>query len=313
LVTIWDATDSSTRRATTEHITSDTDPRFLDSVSEVHRLDANPAHPLVAAADYPELGAGGAFTAIVWDTDTGEQVFAVRHDDPVSDVAWSGDGELLASSDLGGVIRVVDRSGTEVAVLRDEQDRPIEVLQFSPDGRHIIATTRTEQAGHVSIWDWERSEVVHVIEDHRFPQAFAFDADGGRVVIADGEGYAAVWDTASWTQLTTFTGHAGPVEAVDVAPDGRSVATAGAAGTVRLWDMATGAERLTLEGHGGIVWDLAFSPDGTRLASVGDDGQVRVWALDVDDLIGIAKDKLTRGLTDAECREYLHVDECPAE
>lgn len=101
--------------------------------------------------------------------------------------------------------------------------------------------------------------------------------------------------------------------AVDVAPDGRTVATAGAAGTVRIWDMATGAERLTLEGHGGIVWGIAFSPDGTRLASAGDDGQVRVWALDTDDLIKIARSKLTRSLTDAECREYLRVDECPAE
>ncbi|CAN5915355.1 hypothetical protein BH23ACT10_BH23ACT10_06220 [soil metagenome] len=27
--------------------------------------------------------------------------------------------------------------------------------------------------------------------------------------------------------------------------------------------------------------------------------------------IAIARDKLTRDLTDAECREYLHVDACP--
>ena len=42
-----------------------------------------------------------------------------------------------------------------------------------------------------------------------------------------------------------------------------------------------------------------------ELASVDEDGLVRVWALDLDDLITIAKDRLTRTLTDAECRQYL--------
>jgi hypothetical protein len=37
-----------------------------------------------------------------------------------------------------------------------------------------------------------------------------------------------------------------------------------------------------------------------------------VWALDLDDLIAIAHDKLTRELSDEECRQYLHVDACPS-
>jgi hypothetical protein len=37
-----------------------------------------------------------------------------------------------------------------------------------------------------------------------------------------------------------------------------------------------------------------------------------VWALDLDDLIAIAAAELTRGLTDDECRQYLHQPEgCP--
>ena len=68
-----------------------------------------------------------------------------------------------------------------------------------------------------------------------------------------------------------------------------------------------------LPGHDVESASAAFSGDGTLLWSAGGDGVTRVWALDVDDLIGIAEDKLTRGLADAECREYLHVDECPAE
>jgi hypothetical protein len=44
--------------------------------------------------------------------------------------------------------------------------------------------------------------------------------------------------------------------------------------------------------------------------SVESDGVVRVWALDLGELIAIAKDELTRGLTDEDCRQYLHQPSC---
>jgi hypothetical protein len=38
---------------------------------------------------------------------------------------------------------------------------------------------------------------------------------------------------------------------------------------------------------------------------------VRIWALDLDDLITMANERLTRSLSDDECRQYLHVERCP--
>jgi len=58
------------------------------------------------------------------------------------------------------------------------------------------------------------------------------------------------------------------------------------------------------------VFGLAFSPDGTKLATESADGTARVWALDLDDLMEIARDQVTRSLTDEECRQYLHLDRC---
>jgi WD40 repeat protein len=84
----------------------------------------------------------------------------------------------------------------------------------------------------------------------------------------------------------------------------------GSADEVRLFDAGSGAELQVLP-HRGVfeVGKLVFSPDGSMLASSADDG-IRVWALDIDDLLEIARRNVTRSLSDEECRQYFHVAAC---
>jgi hypothetical protein len=56
---------------------------------------------------------------------------------------------------------------------------------------------------------------------------------------------------------------------------------------------------------------VAFSPDGTRLAAQSAEGIVRIYATQPEDLIEIARSRLTRWFTPEECRQYLHTESCP--
>jgi hypothetical protein len=76
-----------------------------------------------------------------------------------------------------------------------------------------------------------------------------------------------------------------------------------------LWNSRTLRPILTLAT--GAEGKIAFSPHGRRLAFTAVDGTVRVLALDVGDLIRLARARLTRSWTPDECRTYLHVDTCP--
>jgi WD40 repeat protein len=80
-----------------------------------------------------------------------------------------------------------------------------------------------------------------------------------------------------------------------------------------VWEAETGQELVTLTGHTGVVSGVAFSPDGTRLATASRDGTMRVYALRLEDLIALAKSRVTRSLTTEECQQYLHVEACPGD
>jgi hypothetical protein len=63
------------------------------------------------------------------------------------------------------------------------------------------------------------------------------------------------------------------------------------------------------------VGRIAFSPDGSMLVgqspeALGGAGLVHVWTLDVDRLLQIAREELTRTITAEVCRRFLRLDHC---
>ena len=81
----------------------------------------------------------------------------------------------------------------------------------------------------------------------------------------------------------------------------------------RLWEAATGNGVLTLPGSLGGVTDVAFNPrdGGASLAVTSTDGAVRVFLLRLPDLLALARSRVTRELSTAECQTYLHLPDCP--
>jgi len=55
---------------------------------------------------------------------------------------------------------------------------------------------------------------------------------------------------------------------------------------------------------------VAFSPDGRHLAT-GGDFAVHIYLVHLDELISLARSRVTRSLTRDECQRYLHVEQCP--
>lgn len=253
------------------------------------------------------LAAAVGDTVRTWDLRSRRDGYSTHIGGGVVRLAWAPGGAHLATAGGDGVIRILDRTGRLVSDLFDDPGYGLTDVSFSPDGR-IVAGARVSAgrpgvgAEQVTLWDWGRRKIVRTLPGGAF--SIAFSRDGRRLATAPLEGPVSIRSVRDGRPVAQLVGHTGAVNDVVFAPDDSLVATASSDGTVRIWDPVSGRQALVLRGHEGEVWDLAFSPDGSKLASAGPEGLVRVWALDLADLIAIARRRVTRSLTPSECRQY---------
>jgi basic membrane protein A len=138
----------------------------------------------------------------------------------------------------------------------------------------------------------------------------AFNPHGDNLALAGNDGTVSFWQLGDDLPRLTIRGHSAPVMSVAFSPDGSRIATASQDGSARLWEAATGQELLLLNPQGGLgLVDVAFNPDGKMLATSAGDA-VRVYLLEIDDLVGLAEARLSRGFTNEECLRFLPVSRC---
>jgi WD40 repeat protein/energy-coupling factor transporter ATP-binding protein EcfA2 len=255
--------------------------------------------------------ATGSFdsTAKLWDAETGAEVTTLTgHDGRIGTVAFSPDGRWLATGGDSVMVRVWDaRTGAEQHVLYAHEFATFG-LAFSADGT-LLATAGQDGA---KLWDVATGEELAFFTEHGgFVWYVAFSPDGRLLATASADDTVRLWAVPTGEERATLRGHIDSVEHVAFSPDGLRLATASADATVRLWDATTGQRLLTFSGHTGGIWHVAFSPDGAWLATASADGTAKIYPLEIDQLIARAQARLTRTLTQEECRQYLHLEKCP--
>lgn len=282
---------------------------------EVARLVAGtPKRSTIAFSPDGSLLASGsdmARSVAVWEVSSGDLRYTLGHEtDFVRGVAFSPDGELVATAGHDGSSRLWDvETGDLLAVLERDADNLVAVA-FDATGDRLATAG---DAGVVTVWDTGSRRRIMVIDDHdAFLNGVTFGPDD-TLVTGGSDGTARVYSLRTGSEVLRLRGHSGPVNLIAFSPDGRLIATSSDDRATRLWDRRTGHEVLALTGHELTVFGVAFSPDGRFLATASADGTTVVHLLDVDELVDLARARVTRSLTADECRQYLHVARCPTD
>jgi WD40 repeat protein/energy-coupling factor transporter ATP-binding protein EcfA2 len=250
----------------------------------------------------------------LWDPAAGKLLksFAINmtstargHTGWVLDMDFSPDGTRLATAGADGYAYVWDlASGNALLSLMGHESYVMDIA-YSPDGK-LLATGSWD--GTARLWDAQSGQLLRTL----YGKAGAvyevdFSPDGKRLVTANRDKKAIVWDVQTGEQLLTLSGQGNAVMHVDYSPDGSRIATGTEDNIATVWDASSGEAILSIPGTG-----VQFSPDGKGLMVISADYVARGYYLDTKDLIALARSRLIRGLTTAECKKYLHVEACPA-
>jgi WD40 repeat protein len=281
-----------------------------DFKGELGSIEFSPDQTQLVTSDY-------SGTVKVWNADTGKlRLSFLAHDIPGDiDADFSPDGKTIGSGGSDGIVRLWDAKSGQLIRSLEGHTNVISRVAFSPDGK-LIASASWD--GTAKVWQVSSGQLLLTLTtDAGQVRSVDFSPDGKLLATTHENGTAAIWIVSTESQLQEderplhkLTGHSNTIFEATFSPDGRQIATSGFDGTIRLWDVDSGRELLVLaENTGGP--DMDFSPDGRFLVLAGGDGTARVFILSIDDLIDLAKSRLTRTLTTEECQKYLHQDTCP--
>lgn len=215
---------------------------------------------------------------------------------------------MIATTGADATVRIFDTSTRrQLRVLRGHSPRRggfgTYPVAWSPDGARLLSMA----ADGTRIWNARTGQQLLALPPFGGPGASAvWGPDGGQVLLESGLGPDAR-DASTGKRLRTLEAGAASSD-MEFSRDGSRLAntTVDERGfALRLWDWPAGVETLNLRDSG---FRVALSPDGRLVATVRPRQPVpfvHVWALDPELLLRIARSRVTRSLTEEECRRYL--------
>ena len=262
---IASASDNSTIKLW--NLQNDTETTLRGHSRKIHSVAFSPdGQRLVSGSD--------DWTCRLWDVEAGTHIATLEHivdrnRSPVTEVAFSPDGELLATA---GVDVKLWEVSTQNEIETLQHSEWVVALAFSPNGE-LLATG--DNQGRVKVWSIQERKVIAQLDgDTVRVDTLVFSPDGRTLASAGYHGLIKLWAVSDWALLGTLQNR-GTAYTLDFSPDGQVLASTGHS-AVTLWSVESGEEITTLTGHSGWVFGVAFSPDGKTLASGGDEGVVRV-------------------------------------
>ena len=201
------------------------------------------------------------------------------HQGKVTDVAFSPQGTLLASSSWDGLVRIWRLNDRPLKPI-DLKGVAIESIAFHINGRTLACG---DVRGRVTLWNAEDAKQTGEfwVDPERAEgtvriSSLVFSPNGKRLFAGTDTRQIVSWNVDNEERRILPTLHRRAINSIDISPDGRYLVSGSNDQSAALWDVQT-SEQIFYLVHEDAVLGVAFSPDGRSVATACADGQVRVF------------------------------------
>jgi WD40 repeat protein len=228
---------------------------------------------ILIAAGVQETTGGGQFTSAVhiWRISDGQLVqsftgYAIGGvtNTGVTSVAFSPDGQYLASGSKDQSVKVWRMSNGTLVSSRSDHTQQVNAVAFSPNGQWLASGSNDDTAKLYRTSDWG---LVQTFTGHTNDVlSVGFSRDSKRLATGSWDGTVRLWNLANASRPLSLM-HGSNLFCVAFSPDGKLLASGANDHGIKLWDPKRGVLVDTLLGHSAPVLTLAFTPDSQILAS----------------------------------------------
>ncbi|MCB8980699.1 MAG: hypothetical protein H6657_25085 [Ardenticatenaceae bacterium] len=226
------------------------------------------------------------------------------------EIFFSSDSTKIISLAGGQVATVFDINSGDAILTFPKNSGTLLKAAYSLDGSRLV----TAQNNTFSVWDPALGKELLSMPLSENLSPVIMSPRGSLILMKGEENYVEVWDTETGQKISSITAN------VDYYYTGANYAAFSyddalliikdLNGETKIWDVATGEELHTLLSYSGSYEGISFSPSGKRMISIHSDGQIRMHVVKLEELFTLVEGRLTRQLTDQECSDYLHAENC---
>ncbi|MFE8604952.1 WD40 domain-containing protein [Archangium violaceum] len=186
------------------------------------------------------------------------------HQTPVTKMAWSPNGELIATPSWDSTIRIWDaRTGAELNVLVQHR-AGVNQVAWSPT-KPLMASVSDDST--VIIWDTHNWKPLRVHQEHRVNiNAVAWSPDGHHLVSIDSEGVLHRWKDEGKHHVEGVKLSDSHLKSLAWSPDGTKLAIGSINGQISILDSGFNPDRQT-NWMGDAIHSLQWNPTSDLLAA----------------------------------------------